>query len=136
MLLATAFDDFKKVRVRQTGRVSQNRRGDLRLFVERKPADRLDWRPVDGGQGLAELDHGRRFHPVDQVGEDAIDGCDLGVAEAADIGQEQVRHLAEDSGIVLRPILLGAVQFLAQIRRSGRHGYATSAPVVPARRMA
>src|SRR5437660_12681850 len=69
------------------------------------------------------------------MGEDAIDRSDLRVTEAIDIEQEQVRHLAENAGIVLGSVLFGAVQFLAQIRRSGRHGYPTSAPVVPARRM-
>ena len=85
--------------------------------MKRKLADRLARGPVDGGQGLAELDHGRCFHPRDQVGEDAIDRGDLRVTEATDIGQEQVRHLAKNSGIVLGSILFGAVQFLAQIRR-------------------
>ena len=103
--------------------------------MERKLADRLARGPVDGGQRLAELDHGRSFDPLDQMGEDAIDRSNLRVTEAIDVGQEQVRHLAENSGIVLGPILFGAVQFLAQIRRGSRHGYPTSAPVVPAGRM-
>ena len=51
MLLATAFDDLKKVCVRQTAGVSENRRGDLRLFVERKLADRLARGPADGETG-------------------------------------------------------------------------------------
>ena len=136
MLLTAALDDFKQVRLGQADRASQNRRGDLRLFMKREVANRPDRRPVDDGERVAELDHGRRVHPADQLGEDAVDSRDLRVAEAADIGQEQVGHLAEYAGVVLGSILLGAVQFLAQVRRSDRHGYATSAPVVPARHMA
>ena len=48
MLLATAFDDFKKICVRQAVGTSQDRRGHLRLFVERKLADRLARGPFDG----------------------------------------------------------------------------------------
>ena len=67
------------------------------------------------------MDHGCRLHPPDQLSEDAIDGSYLGFSEVIDIGQEQVRHLPQNFGIVLGSILFGAVQFCAQIRRYGRH---------------
>ena len=49
------------------------------------------------------MDQGYRFHPPDQGNEDAIERSYLGFTEAIDIGQEQVRHLLQNSGIPLEP---------------------------------
>ncbi|WP_275189596.1 hypothetical protein [Bradyrhizobium sp. CSA112] len=136
MLLATAPGNFNEVFFQQTDGMSQNGSGDKNVIVKGKLADRLPRRQLDGGHGFAERDQGRCFHPLNQLSEDAVDGCDLGFTEPTNIGQEQVRHLPENLGIVLRSTLFGAVQFRAQIRRYRRHGYPAPVRTVPARRNA
>ena len=121
MLLATAVDDFKQVRFRQAAGPSQHRRRDQGIVVKRKRADRLARRQLDRGQVFAEIDQQCRLDAPDQAGEDAIDRIDLGFAEVIDVGQEQVRHLPENLGIVLGSARFGAVQFRAQSRRNGGH---------------
>ena len=69
-------------------------------------------REIRRGQGFAKMDQGCRLHPPDQGHKDAIERSYLGFTEAIGIGQEQVRHLLQNSGIPLsRLILCGAGRF-------------------------
>src|SRR5438132_8510840 len=122
MLLTAAFDDLEKVGLRQAVGSFKNRRGNLGVLVKCKFADRLEGRLFQCGQGVAERDHGCRVHPPDQMGEHAIDCTYLGFAEVIDIGQEQVRHLLEYSGVVLGR----SVQFSGLLGRYGSHGFICS----------
>ena len=57
-------------------------------------------------------DQASRVHPLDQGNQDAIERADLGFTEAIDIGQEQGRHLLQNSSVPLsRLILCGPGQF-------------------------
>ncbi|WP_249166379.1 hypothetical protein [Bradyrhizobium sp. JYMT SZCCT0428] len=107
MLLTAGLDDFNKVRFRQTIGISQNGRGHQGVIVKRELADGLAWREIRRGQGLAQMDERCWLDPPDQGDKDAIERSYLGFTEAIDIGQEQGRHLLQNSGIPLRRLILG-----------------------------
>jgi hypothetical protein len=136
MLLAAGLDDLEEILFRQTDGMSQNGRGDQSVVMKGQVADRLAWRLLDGAEGLAELLQGRGFHAPDQLSEDTIDGPDLGFTQPIDTGQEEVGHLLQHLGVVLGSTLFGAIQFRAQVRRCGRHGYPGSIRIASAHRNA
>ncbi|WP_312017513.1 hypothetical protein [Bradyrhizobium sp. AUGA SZCCT0431] len=80
--------------------------------MKRELADGLAWREIRRGQGFAQMDQRCWLDPPDQGHKDAIERSYLGFTEAIDVGQEQGRHLLQNSGIPLsRLILCGAGQF-------------------------
>ena len=62
-------------------------------------------------------DQASRVHPLDQGNQDAIERADLGFTEAINVGQEEVRHLLQNSRVPLRRrIDCGAGEFRDRIR--------------------
>ena len=132
MLLATAFDDFKKVCVRQTAGASQNRRGHLRAVRETQ-AVRMVWR---GARSM--VDRASLSWITVAASTRAIRWART--PSTAAIWESPRRPTLDRNRSVTSPKIRASCSGPSSsapfnsLRRSddsGRHGYPTSAPVVP-----
>jgi hypothetical protein len=94
--LALAAGNLNKIAIRQLGRTSQNRTGDIDLIVTSKTANDAAGRIVDGCESCAELCKRPGLHLLDQVSEHVVEYADLFRVETRCIAEIQVGYAPEN----------------------------------------